>query len=382
MTNGSNGRTNKYGYFSSFNSAEANVRVVVSDSASYLVCYGEPIKLIAKGGLEYTWHYGTPSGPPTYLSDPKSPTPQVINCPVGPHNFYVEVQQGKCFGIDTLKVYITVLPIPAANFATDKIAVCALDTVKFTNVSVNADVYKWKKQIGSGPDTLFYPINNNSFADSLDNENSVPVNVKYTLIAESYQGCSDTITQNIAVYPRITASFGPIDTIGISPLFVSFKNHSIINGVGEYNWNFGDYGTSTIIEPLHQFINNSGRDTTYKVKLTVNDLYYCKDSAYGTIKVKPLATGINKNKLAESKFSMHPIPAKNIIEVQYAIDKPCNVTFKLYTTSGKLLYSQKEYNTQIGKNISKLDINQIEDKIFIIKAMIDGEIYILKGIKE
>lgn len=290
ITNGTSGRTNKYGYFSSFNVASANARVLQSESDEIRACYGQPITLIANGGLSYTWHYGSASGPPTYLSDPKSATPELLGLPVGDHNFVVEIQQSKCFGIDTVKIFVKVLPIVTANFEVSKSIVCAPDKIIFTNKSDNADTYAWRRQIASGfESTLSFtpPDNPMLFSQNVDNIISTPITYKYTLIARSNLGCSNSVSKIITVYPRIQADFHTApNAIGCNPLPVQFTNNSAGN-TDKYYWNFGDQGSSVEQDPLHIFYNFGSKDTTYQVQMVAKSPFFCTDTATTTVRVHP-----------------------------------------------------------------------------------------------
>ena len=287
ITNGTPGSTNKYGYFSSFNVARAEVRVASTETKEYIGCFGQPITLVAKGGLEYTWHYGSPAGPPTYLSDPKSANPDVIGAPNGSHNYYVEIRQAKCFGIDTSKVNVTILPRTTARFEVDKSYICAIDTVKFTNQSEEAQLYYWKKQIDNLPPLNYHPSNDLLFQEILDNKSSTtPVRIRYTLTAEHNQGCNDTTSKVITVYPRINADFSPSVIEGCHPLSVNFTDKSGGN-LDLYTWDFGDQGSSTLSDPQHTYEHFGATDTIFNAKLTVKSPFFCTDDTTRQIRVFP-----------------------------------------------------------------------------------------------
>jgi gliding motility-associated-like protein len=289
MTNGTSGQTGKYGYFSSFNAAKAEVYIPQSQENSYIACYGTSLNLVATGGLDYTWHYGLPNGSPKYLSDSKSSTPKVEGLPVGNHIFYVEVKQSKCFGTDTLKAIVTILPVVNAAFEVDKNYICSPDTLHVINKSENGNVYTWRKQINSGKafDMSFTAPNNEmKFSEYLnDPSTTAPQYIKYTLIAESTEGCADVDSITIPVYPRIKASFTP-DTTGCHPLPVQFKNYSAGNA-DTYEWKFGDQGSSVELNPFHSYNNFTSKDTTYNVELVAKSPFYCTDTARSTVTVHP-----------------------------------------------------------------------------------------------
>jgi PKD repeat protein len=292
MTNGTSGQTNKYGYFSSFNATVAEIFIPQSQTDQYRACYGDTINLVAKGGLSYTWHYGSPSGPPLYLSDPKSATPEIIKCPVGNHEFYVEVQQAKCFGTDTLKAFVTIAPVVTAWFETSAMEVCSPDTILFKNQSINADVYTWRKQVDAGPvfDMNFTAPNSElSFKEPLNNPSNTNLQrIKYTLIAESLEGCAGSESKTILVKPRIVADYSQTDTIGCNPLTVSFSNNSGGNVSDSlYYWNFGDQGTSIDVSPTHIFKNYRPKDTTYNITLIAKSPFYCTDTVRSKVTIHP-----------------------------------------------------------------------------------------------
>lgn len=286
ITNGTSGSTNKYGYFSSFNVAQAEVRVASTETKEYIGCYGQTITLVARGGLEYTWHYGSPSGPPTYISDPKSPTPNIVGAPTGSHNYYVEIRQSKCFGIDTTKVSVTILPRTTALFETDRTAICAVGSINFQNQSQEAQYFYWKKQVDNYPAQKFIPSNDMNFSEVLDNKSTSPVRIRYSLTAEHIQGCNDTISKVITVYPRINADFTPSVLEGCNPLTVDFTDKSGGN-LSLYTWDFGDQGSSDLASPQHTFKNPGTKDTVYNVKLTVKSPYFCTDDTLRNIRVFP-----------------------------------------------------------------------------------------------
>lgn len=290
MTDGRQSYTNKYGYFSSFNAQQAQVRVASTETQDYVGCYGRKITLAAKGGLDYTWHYGSPTGPPTYLNDPKSANPDVIGAPSGSHNFYVEVKQAKCFGTAVLKVNVVVLPQTTARLGLDKTTICAIDTVRFTNQSIQASIFSWKKKIDNYPETDFYPSSDIKFYEVLDNpSNTTPRVIRYTLYAEHIQGCNDTVSRTVTIYPKIHAGFTASDSIVCNDdprQPIKFTDKSGGN-LGIYTWDFGDQGSATIPGPQHLFKNIGMKDTTYKVRLVVKSPFYCTDTARKNILVHP-----------------------------------------------------------------------------------------------
>jgi gliding motility-associated-like protein len=294
ITNGIAGQTNKYGYFSSFNATQAAAVVASINEKSYISCFGDTVFLRATGGLAYAWHYGSPGGPTTYISNSNSSTPQVF-CPPGTHDFYVIVKQSKCFGDDTLKVTVDVIPEVKAIFESDITAACSPFRTTIKNLSTGATKYTWSYRRNSDPVIPLTPPSQTSFVQpsSGDFTNTStpykPITYTYKLIA-SYKGeCPDSASKTITVYPIINADFDPHDTTSCNPTLVNFRNISNGNVVDSmYIWDFGDGNSSPVVNPIHKFENIfNSTDITYNVNLVATSPYYCRDTAKATVTVHP-----------------------------------------------------------------------------------------------
>jgi PKD repeat protein len=279
LANGTAGTAFKYGYFSSFSAAQPAVRIKSAEAQDFICCSGFQPTLVASGGLSYLWHYGTPSGPPTYLSNPTSAITDAIGLPVGDHNFYVEIINPKCFGRDTFKLFVKILANPIALFEVDKSTICAFESVHFTNQSQNANIYQWTKKIDNGPETIFTPVNNFNFSEVFNNTTTQAQLITYKLRVLNNQGCNDSISKLITVAPVnipqtpvafIASAYNLCDSA--APVqFTSITSTPI----SSYQWQFGDGSTSSEANPTHRFHNSTLRDTTYVVQLFVQSNGYC-----------------------------------------------------------------------------------------------------------
>lgn len=287
--------TNKYGYFSLFSSSQSSAGVVLG-SAQYpsaVVCFGDTVLLKASGGLGYTWHYGSQTGPPTYLSDSKSATPKVI-CPAGIHRFYVTIQRPKCFNEVTFVVSVFVQGKVRALFETDKTTGCAPFQVHFFNTSTGANKFQWSCHMDSGAFIPFVPLVQSEFNQPATGffQNSLlpykPIVYTYKLLASYNYMCSDTFCKQIVVYPNITAELSPKDTIVCSKSIVKFNNLST-GDLGDtlYQWHFGDGNSSFITNPLHVYENTGTTDSIYKVSMIATSPYNCKDTSNAVVMVHP-----------------------------------------------------------------------------------------------
>ena len=286
LSQGSPGSTNKYGYFSTFGPNQAEVRVGSTETGTYMGCLGNPVTMVASGGLAYTWHYGSPTGPATYISDPTSATPNVIGCPTGSHKFYVEIKT-QCQGVVLLPVTITIIEEAEAKITANALTICAPGILTIKNNSIG-NIFRWTRQINNNPLLPFFPSNDTLFQESLTNNTSSPIKIRYHLDVETNSGCSDTASLEVTVYPNLSASFNVSDTAGCNALNVNFTNTSAINATN-FEWNFGDGTTSKLSNPSHLFNNQSSKDTVYKVKLIAYSANNCVayDSALIVLHGKP-----------------------------------------------------------------------------------------------
>jgi len=181
-----------------------------------------------------------------------------------------------CESRDTL--YITVFPNAIAAFThNNTIPQCSPYQATFTNQSLYAVSYSW--DFGDGGVSLEqHPshqyVNTSGFVQFYD----------VTLIAYSANGCHDSISQVVVVFPLNTLSFDLSGASGCSPLNVQMP---VVSGIQGYSWNFGDGGTSMLAAPVHQFVNSSGSPITYTVTLTGTSPFGCVAVASSEIIVYP-----------------------------------------------------------------------------------------------
>ncbi|MBW8060707.1 MAG: PKD domain-containing protein [Solirubrobacterales bacterium] len=192
---------------------------------------------------------------------------------------------------DTAVFNITVHPKPVAVFTPSDTIGCAPLTVTFTDSSIGALTYIWK--FGDG-DFDFTP---GSVTHTYGNSNIITDTFLLTLIVENADGCKDTLTQNIIVYPEITAIFvtNPPDTSGCSPFTVDFNNQTFPSTGNSYQWNFGDAlctplpacDQSSLQDPTHTYVNNGLTTVISTVQLIATSSFNCTDTAYQDIIVLP-----------------------------------------------------------------------------------------------
>ena len=174
--------------------------------------------------------------------------------------------------VNTYSDQVVSLVVPEAIIASSPSFGCMPLVVNFTNNSSNAQFYSW------------------DFGDGNSSNNTNPVNTfindgnyYITLIALNANGCNDTASLNVDVYPIPLPAFSVVyDDTCVLPASVSFINNSI--GAVNYNWSFGDGGTAISTDPTY-FYQNDGQ---YNVQLIAENSYGCIDSTINPVVIDPI----------------------------------------------------------------------------------------------
>jgi len=231
------------------------------------------------GAVDYQWAYGDG----TFGTGP-SPTHIYYNSTSSNQTFIVQLIATNAFGcVDTNYADVTVLPDPTADFSLSEIDGCHPLTVELTNQSSGAVNYTWIYGDGTTSDTLVGIHEHTFFNFNV----TTPVLYDITLIAVTNAGCTDSISQQVEVYPAVIAQVFS-NNIGCSPLTVDFNN--ISQGATAYFWDFDDAVTSYDFEPTHTFVNTSLADTVFNVMMVATSSYACNDTTYLPITVHPMPT--------------------------------------------------------------------------------------------
>lgn len=181
-----------------------------------------------------------------------------------------------CGSTDTL--YVTVHPGSIAGFLDDNNPPgCSPFAAFFVNTSQNAIGYFW--DLGDGTTSnLVNPTH------TYVNTTGVIITYDITLIAYNSNGCNDTITQPIIVYPIAQFDFTISGAEGCAPLSATMP---FVNGVQSYHWDFGDGSTSPFGIPTHVFNNYSDSTVVYDVTLIGTSAFGCTDTASAPVTVHP-----------------------------------------------------------------------------------------------
>lgn len=168
---------------------------------------------------------------------------------------------------DTIQQTAQVFDLPVADFSFTNI--CEDDSVLFNDLSTipSGSISNWQWDFGNG-ETSF---DENPTYQSYPSDNMYIVE----LIVASGNGCSDTLEQEIEIYPVPIAAF-TFDSVCF-PLEVQFTDQSNTNGtypITGWNWTFSDGQTSNVASPSIDF----GMPGTYSADLLVTNGSGCKST--------------------------------------------------------------------------------------------------------
>jgi len=179
---------------------------------------------------------------------------------------------------DTIVISTTVYEVPVANYSAP--SVCENDPATFTDIStLSAGTLAW---------TWDFDDATTSAAQHPNHAFSPSGTYQVELLVASNNGCLDSITIPFSIFGTPTADFTFVDDCFYnSALFTDIS--SVTSGtITQWQWNFGDAGTSAIQNPTHTY-NSAG---SYVVELIVTSGSNCKDTLTQTVVryEKPLAS--------------------------------------------------------------------------------------------
>ncbi|HYG17196.1 MAG TPA: gliding motility-associated C-terminal domain-containing protein, partial [Bacteroidia bacterium] len=245
--------------------------LTVSINAKDSICLGQQVNLKAtlSGGLpaSYNFVWSADNAPWTSNSNP------VKHTPAG-HITYKATLTDNCSSPVSDSLFVTVLPIPLADFTASDTVGCPPMHLTLNDVSIDNDPVNNQWIL---PGTV---VNGGTFVKQTFND---PGKYDVGLIVSNDLGCSDTMYKkgievyikpqaNFIIKPNIKETEEPVVLVNLSKRAV------------KYAWSMGNYDT------IYQ---SNLHDTTYTyldsgnvlVKLIAENSYGCKDTAYETIRI-------------------------------------------------------------------------------------------------
>jgi gliding motility-associated-like protein len=203
------------------------------------------------------------------------PSPNFINgayqpssADVGNGNVSLILLSNSAFGCppDSDTLQLTFAAIPNANFTVNP--VCEEENSLFIDVSSTAtgSITNWFWDFGDATSSIaqnpLHPYNTNGTID-------------VSLIVTSNNGCVDTVTKPVTIYPLPNPNFN-------APGFCENTEGNLVNTstivsgiISTYAWDFNGLETSNVINPSYAF-ENAG---TYSIVLTATSSFGCEASS-------------------------------------------------------------------------------------------------------
>lgn len=255
-----------------YDTIRKNIVVNPSPTAKFLAqnaCLSDNVNItnqstISSGTMTYKWDLGDGTS-----SVATTPSPTYTQS--GTYNIRLKATSNAgC--TDSTNQNVVIYKMPIAQFSGTNECLGTAHT--FTNYSVDAASVKWTFESGQTSVSQ-----NPTYTYGSDGTKTVLLEVS------SQNGCKNSITKNIEVWPLPVASFTSSTASSCLNLHeYSFNNTSnISSGTFSSYWEFGDNTVSNILSPKKKY-NSSGN---YSVGLNITSNKGCKNSTTQNIVVNP-----------------------------------------------------------------------------------------------
>ena len=154
---------------------------------------------------------------------------------------------------------------------------CAPYSMPVYNLSQGAIAYEW---YANGE----FVTSNPEWNGTLENMNDAIESQTIELVAHSLEGCNDTTSATIQVYPQADFTFELPNDTACSPLELTMP---FMDGVNSFTWNFGGGNTTDEQTPSILLENTNGGLMGTSITFTGISVFGCLDSHTETVYVRP-----------------------------------------------------------------------------------------------
>ena len=215
---------------------------------------------------------------------------------------------------------VTVHPRPLAFFQIppDVCGPIDITVVETSQTTANSTyVWNWDSPTSLPPNINIVPPFNNEPTIVIP-ENNTGMAVDYDILMEvtDNNGCIDTLTQSIILYPEPDAGFIPIISDSCGSYEIDFINTSLANNVEpitslDFQWSVDNSLVGNTQDLNYVFTNPTPNDVSYDIALTISTLHGCNDTIAGSVIVYP--DPISEFVLPSSACAPFTLDASNVI---------------------------------------------------------------------
>jgi len=220
-------------------------------------------------GSPAQWRWDLGNGTISFLQNPAATY-------FTPGKYTIQLVVRNASGADSIAKteYIEVYAKPVINFAASSTTGCYPLAVDFTDQTTpgSGTIDSWLWDFGDGTTST---LQNPSHVYHADRSFNV------TLQVRNSNGCVTTLTKTsmIQISSGVRAQFtNDNPQTCTAPVTIQFQNQSSGTGSINYQWDFGDGNTSTLLSPTHTYTSNG----TFSVKLIVTNSNGCADTIIKT----------------------------------------------------------------------------------------------------
>ncbi|MFO8088004.1 MAG: PKD domain-containing protein [Bacteroidales bacterium] len=256
-------------------------------SSKDTICAGETVNFtnLSVNPANISWDFDDGSS-----SNLTNPSHTYTNSGTYDVKMIIQEQGTLCYDSIIKTVYVS--PGATAGFSTSALSGC---------VPLNINVY----DSSQGAVYYQYDFDNGSAANIPSPSTVYTQDGQYKIwqVVENNFGCRDSAQINITAHPKPLSDFSLPSTLACdTPAVLKISNQSI--GAGNYDWNFGNNGSSTMQHPQVTY-DSAG---VYKITLIASNMYQCSDTSSQTFKV---------SSPPELSFNMKPEEGCQPLQVQF-----------------------------------------------------------------
>ncbi|MDP4281791.1 MAG: PKD domain-containing protein [Bacteroidota bacterium] len=211
------------------------------------------------------WDFGDPNSGGNNFSYQYNPTHKYSQ----PGSYAVKLRvmdSDNC--LDSLYKVVQVYNLPAPAFTFLSTPCDSIIHFKSQSTAGIGDIASWEWNFGDGTPPLIIP--SPGTGDTSHQYPSVGV-YKVVLRITNSRGCTDTLSQNVELYPCIKASFTYNDTLLCSRYPVAFSDSSLpVSIINQWHWLFGDGKDTTYTMHDPVLVHSFDTPGVFDVKLIIN----------------------------------------------------------------------------------------------------------------